>query len=286
MLVGQDGWVLTNRHVAPSVGPYRVVLSNGRNLHAVGVHQSKHHDLAIVKLDTDCEAPFDIQNQLAEQCHVGDEVWALGHPRGCRFSVSRGVMSNPHREIEGDYYIQTDVAINPGNSGGPLVDGRGDLVGIVTMMFAQSQGLGFAVPAHTASDYVRLVRRLVSQDVVKVPIDLLAKTEDKEQVASDTVRAAIDVLMQLGDSSIEEEDLEAGRFVVRRRNAKTIVSCSNEMLSVRGRVCMLGPAEQSNAALLSALLRLNGTTELGGATFHIENNALELGILRPTAWTT
>ncbi len=282
LVVGNDGWVLTNRHVAPSVGPYRVVLSSGKNVHAVGVHQSNHHDLAIVKVDLDHEAPFDIETDLSDGFHVGDEVWALGHPRGCRFSVSRGIISNPHREIDGDYYVQTDVAINPGNSGGPLVDREGRLVGVVTMMYAHSQGLGFAVPAHTASDYVRMVRRLVRQDVVKVPTELLAKTRDKEQVAPEIVRSAIDVLMQLGDASVEEERADEGHFKIRKKKGLIDVVCSDEVLTVRGRLSMLGKEELESGSFLAKLLRLNGTSELGGASFHLDGNALELGIRRPT----
>ncbi|MCB9598446.1 MAG: trypsin-like peptidase domain-containing protein [Sandaracinaceae bacterium] len=282
LVVGDDGWVLTNRHVAPSVGPYRVVLSSGKNVHAVGVHQSNHHDLAIVKVDLSHEAPFDIENDLADAYHVGEEVWALGHPRGCRFSVSRGIISNPHREIDGDYYVQTDVAINPGNSGGPLVDSAGRLVGVVTLMYAGSQGLGFAVPAHTASDYVRLVRRLVRQGVVKIPMELLAKTADKEQVAPEIVRSAVDVLMQIGDASVEEENAESGHFKIRKKKGLIDVVCSNEVLTVRGRVSMLGKEELDNGAFLTKLLRLNGTAELGGASFHLDGDALELGIRRPT----
>ena len=76
LVVGDDGWILTNRHVAPSVGPYRVVLANGQNVHAVGVHRSNHHDLAIVKIAAATESFFAIDTELADVYHVGEEVWA------------------------------------------------------------------------------------------------------------------------------------------------------------------------------------------------------------------
>lgn len=282
VVVGPDGWILTNRHVAPSVGPFRVILSDGRNVHGVGVHQSSHHDLAIVKVAVDTPAYFDLDDDLADDCTVGEEVWAIGHPRGCRFSVARGIISNPHREIDKDYYVQTDVSINPGNSGGPLVDRSGKLVGIVTLTYAMSQGLGFAVPAHTASDYVRMVRRLVRRNVVRIPEQLLAKAASEEKPAFEIVRSAIEVLMELGEIGVEEEDAESGFLKLVKRGGTVEVRCSDETLSVRGRVGMLGPTERGNAAFLAHLLSINGTQKLGGAAFHLDGDALEIGIMRPS----
>lgn len=283
VVVGADGWILTNRHVAPSVGPYRVILADGRNVRGVGVHQSSHHDLAIVKVAVETPNFFDVETDLADDFTVGEEVWAIGHPRGCRFSVARGIISNPHREIDKDYYIQTDVNINPGNSGGPLVDRSGALVGIVTMSYAYSQGLGFAVPGHTASDYVRMVRRLVRRGVVRVPDQLLAKAGAEEKPAWEIVRSAIDVLMEVGDVGIEEENPDEGFCKLVKGAATVQVRCSDDTLCVRGRVSVLGPTERANATFLAELLRINGSQKLGGASFHLDGDALELGIMRPTA---
>ncbi len=282
LVVGPDGWILTNQHVAPTIGPFRVILADGRNVHGVGVHQSAHHDLAIVKVAIETPDFFDLERDLAEEFHVGEEAWAIGHPRGCRFSVARGIISNPHREISGDYFVQTDVSINPGNSGGPLVDGQGRLIGIVTCTYAMSQGLGFAVPAHTASDYVRMVRRLVRREVVRVPEQLLAKAATEEKAAREIVQSAIDVLMEVGDVGMEEENLDSGYFKLTKRGAVIEVRCSDETLSVRGRVGILGPTERGNAAFLTQLLSLNGSQRLGGASFLLDGDALELGIMRPT----
>jgi hypothetical protein len=282
VVVGPDGWILTNRHVAPSVGPYRVILADGRNVNAVGVHQSAHHDLAIVKVGVDTPVHFDIENDLADDCTVGEEVWAIGHPRGCRFSVARGIISNPHREIDKDYYVQTDVSINPGNSGGPLVDRGGKLIGIVTLTYAMSQGLGFAVPAHTASDYVRMVRRLVRRNVVRIPEQLLAKSASDARPVFEIVRSAVDVLMELGQVGVEEENPETGHLKLVKRGGTVEVRCNDETLSVRGRVGMLGPTERGNARFLAHLLSINGTQKLGGAAFHLDGDALEVGIMRPS----
>lgn len=282
LVVGDDGWILTNKHVAPSVGPFRVILANGQNVHGVGVHQSAHHDLAIVKVGVATPDWFDTNRDVAEEYTVGEEVFALGHPRGCRFSVSRGIISNPHREFEKEYFVQTDVAINPGNSGGPLVSARGKLIGIVTMTLSWSQGLGFCVPGDTAADYVRYVRRLVRQNVVKIPEVLLANAQEAERPALEVVRGAIDVLAGAGKISIEEEKPEEGWAKLKRKNSEIEVKVENDTLRVWGRVAKFGPGERSNAKLLFQLLQKNNS-ELGGPCFYIDGeDDLRIGLVRPT----
>jgi len=81
---------------------------------------------------------------------VGDEVLAVGSPRKMYFSVSRGMVSFPNRYLDGVEYIQTDLPINAGNSGGPLVDREGHLVGIVSFILRDSQGISFALPIERA----------------------------------------------------------------------------------------------------------------------------------------
>src|SRR5512145_2539967 len=83
LLVGADGFVLTNKHVAPSLGPYRVLLADGKDVRGVGVHQSPHHDLAIVKINASPASFLDVGADVAGEYVVGEEVFALGHPRGC-----------------------------------------------------------------------------------------------------------------------------------------------------------------------------------------------------------
>jgi hypothetical protein len=282
LVVSPDGWILTNKHVAPSVGPFRVILANGQNVHGIGVHQSTHHDLALVKVAVPTTDWFDLSTDVAEEYTVGEEVFALGHPRGCRFSVSRGIISNPHREFEKEYFVQTDVAINPGNSGGPLVNAQGQLVGIVTMTLSWSQGLGFCVPGDTAADYVKYARRLVRQNVVKIPDALLASAAQAQRPAHEVVRSAIDALAEAGRLSIEEEKPEEGWLKLKRKNAELEVKVENDTLKVWGRVAKLGPGERSDAKLLLQLLQKNGT-ELGGPCFVVEgDDDLRVQFVRPT----
>lgn len=283
LVVGPDGWILTNKHVAPSVGPFRIILADGRDVQGVGIHQCTHSDLAIVKMGaTDLDA-FDIEASVAEDFHVGDDVYALGHPRGCRFSVARGILSNPHREIEKEFFAQADININPGNSGGPLVDKQGLLVGIVSGTLSNSQGLGLAVPGYVASDYVRQVRRLVRYGIVKIPAANLMNADADRPAAEVIVRDAVGSLVQAGKAAIKVDAPDEGHFQLEHRNSRIDVRCRDGLFTVAGSIIAMGPAERNNPKLLARILELNGTRELGGASFFLYEDSVYVGQMRPTA---
>ncbi|MDI1479853.1 trypsin-like peptidase domain-containing protein [Polyangium sp. y55x31] len=283
VVVSADGWILTNKHVAPSVGPFRVILADGRDVHGVGVHQCPHHDLAIIKIAARDLRPFELEGGVAEDLHVGEEVYALGHPRGCRFSVARGILSNPHRELEDQYFVQADVNINPGNSGGPLVDKQGSLVGIVSGTLSNSQGLGLAVPGYVAADYVRQVRRLVRYGVVKVPEAILAQAEAERPAAEQIVRDAVSALVQAGKAAIEIDAPDELHIQLKQKTLRVDVRCKDALFMVSGLVMAMGPVERANAKLLAKILELNGTRELGGASFSLLEEGIFVGLMRPTA---
>jgi len=282
LLCGADGWIVTNKHVAPNAGPFRVILADGRNVAGVGVHQSPHFDLAIVKIAIDTPDYFDLTQDVSDDFGVGTEVWAIGHPRGCRFSVSRGIVSNPYRLIDDEYFVQSDAAINPGNSGGPLLDARGHLVGIVSMMAANAQGLGFAVPAEVVADYVKQVRRLVSSQVVHVPTALLAEAQEKQHGTAGTARDGIEQLVATGRAEVEnlEEEELGGSMKLRRGKTQVDVRWDDGVLVARSRITALGPHEAADARLLYEVLELNSLPDLGGAAFGIRDGGIEVSMRR------
>ncbi|RYE87425.1 MAG: trypsin-like serine protease [Myxococcales bacterium] len=272
--VGSDGLVLTNRHVAPAAGPYRVVLSSGQNLRGLGLHQSPHFDLAVVRVATRVDEPFDLERDATDDYAVGTEVWALGHPRGCRNSVSRGIVSNPHRATDRDVFVQTDAGINPGNSGGPLLDSAGRLVGVVSAMLSNSQGIGFAVPSYLAADYVRTVRRLLRRGVISPGDDLLGPGAGDS--LDDVIHAGIDTFVVRGLGRVREDasrradvalQTDAGTVRVEWIDAALLISCA---------LGGVGPAEASSAPLLRRLLDANGSGELRGTTLGIRGDQLQV----------
>ncbi len=155
VVLAPDGYVLTNAHVVRGAKGVEVRFSDGARAHGDVVGADPTSDLAVVRLDHG-----DLQALLltdSATVRVGQVVIALGHPFGFERSVSLGVVSALERRLPSrdgavlDGLIQTDAAINPGNSGGPLVNARGEVVGINTAMLPFAQGIGFAIPSSTAS---------------------------------------------------------------------------------------------------------------------------------------
>jgi serine protease Do len=154
VLISPDGYIVTNNHVIDGAVDIRVTMSNRKILTAKLVGADPLTDLAVIKIEgKDLPSiPWGDSTEL----RPGQTVLAFGNPYGFRFTVTRGIVSalnrpNPfsdNRRKPGEF-IQTDAAINPGNSGGPLVDARGEVVGINTFLVSPSgtfSGMGFAIP--------------------------------------------------------------------------------------------------------------------------------------------
>jgi len=182
VVLSADGYVLTNAHVARSTGPLRVRLPGAAVSRAELVGADDRTDLAVVRMPAGGPPPLELAD--SRRLQVGQLVMAIGNPLGFDRSVSLGVVSALFRELptgqggvlEG--LIQTDAAVNPGHSGGPLLDMDGRVVGINTAMIAPGRGIGFAVPAHTAS-WVAVV--LIQHGEVRRPyLGIFARGEDLE----------------------------------------------------------------------------------------------------------
>ena len=132
-----------------------VTLINGTQYTATISQLSEHYDLALLNLpESNC--PF-IEPGNSNRLRQGDPVYTVGHPVGLRHSVTSGIISG-FREHAGVRYIQTDAPINPGNSGGPLIDRNGEVVGVNTMILADTEGIGFAIPIEVVVDEFHLGR--------------------------------------------------------------------------------------------------------------------------------
>jgi len=155
VIVRQDGFVLTNKHVVEGADEIIVMFANNQTTTANVIGTDPHTDLAVIKVSAQ-GLPV-IPELSEEQPRVGDVALAIGNPFGLGHSVSQGIISAFSRSIitnsPYDDFIQTDAAISPGNSGGALVDHAGRLLGINTMIYSQSggsEGIGFAIPADIA----------------------------------------------------------------------------------------------------------------------------------------
>jgi serine protease Do len=141
--------LLTNAHVACSPGEtLRVILRDGRETMGGVVKSDAEIDLALVQVGTPFAAPLPLGD--AGELSVGDRVVLVGNPMGMEFTVHEGIVSSLSRSILGVAYVQLDAKINPGNSGGPVLDGRGRVVGVVSMKHPHAEGLGLALPINYA----------------------------------------------------------------------------------------------------------------------------------------
>jgi len=152
VVINSDGTILTNNHVVEGASEIVVTTSDKQEYKARVVGLDPKTDLAVIKMDT--KGPFKAAVLGdSEATRVGEWVIAIGNPFGLSNTVTAGIVSAKGRIIGAgpyDDFIQTDAPINPGNSGGPLINMKGEVIGINTAILPNGQGIGFAIPIHTA----------------------------------------------------------------------------------------------------------------------------------------
>ena len=159
VLIGSEGYILTNQHVVDGADEILIALADGRGSQAEVVGEDRDTDIAILQVPITGLAGI----RIAENpVRVGDVALAIGNPLNVGQTVTMGIVSATGRNRLGlstfENFIQTDAAINPGNSGGALINAHGELIGINTAIFSQqvgAQGIGFAIPISLALDIMR-----------------------------------------------------------------------------------------------------------------------------------
>ncbi len=159
-ILDKQGLILTNNHVIDNAQRIEVTLSDKHKYKAERIGVDKNHDLALIKINAPNLVPAVLSD--SNGLIVGQRVYAIGNPFGLNGTMTRGIISSI-RSIRGpqnnpiEDAIQTDAAVNPGNSGGPLLNSRGEVIGITTLIASnpnggadQSAGIGFAIPINTA----------------------------------------------------------------------------------------------------------------------------------------
>lgn len=176
-----QGYVLTNNHVIAHAADIQVLLYDGRIAKASLVGADEESDLAVLKIDASSLPVIRMADQ--QQVRPGDVVLAIGNPLGLNQTVTMGIVSAIGRQLNSssaEDFIQTDAAINLGNSGGALVNAKGELVGINTLLIgkaAGAEGIGFAIPVTTAKKVLdqiittgHVVRGWIGADYAFVPV--------------------------------------------------------------------------------------------------------------------
>jgi serine protease Do len=202
VIIRPDGYILTNEHVVLQSGKIQVQLADERKFDARLVGADPDSDLAVLKVDAPANLPY-LPLGNSDDLMIGETVIAIGNPFGLSHTVTTGVVSALNRSLNTDgrtYYdfIQTDASINPGNSGGPLLNIRGELIGINTAIYGKAQGIGFAIPSSRAK---RIVHGLISYGSVEAPwIGLVVQTLTPELAAHFSLSGKQGVLVRAVES--------------------------------------------------------------------------------------
>ena len=212
-----DGFVMTNAHVVEGADEVIVTLPDKREFKAKIIGADKRSDVAVVKIEATGLPAVKIGDM--NRLKVGEWVMAIGSPFGLENTVTAGIVSAKQRDT-GDYlpFIQTDVAINPGNSGGPLINMRGEVVGINSQIYSRSggfQGISFAIPIDEAarvSDQLRSSGK-VTRGRIGVQIDRVTK-EVAESIGLGKAQGALVRGVESG-APAEKAGIEAGDIITK-----------------------------------------------------------------------
>ncbi|MBL9000722.1 MAG: Do family serine endopeptidase [Phycisphaerae bacterium] len=250
VIVSDDGRILTNNHVIHDAETITVKLSDGRELPAALTGADPETDLAVIKIEASGLTAARIGSSDALQ--PGDWVVAVGSPFGLDHTVTAGVVSAKSRADVGlntfEDFIQTDAAINPGNSGGPLINLRGEVVGINSAIRSAgggNNGIGFAIPSST---FVRVMDSLIASGKVErgyLGVSTQALTADlATSLNADNPRGAL-VAEVVPDAPADKAGLRSGDIIT-AVNGRTVGS-SRELVNTVGG---LSPGEEAAITIL------------------------------------
>ncbi len=186
VIINGDGTILTNNHVVDGASDIVVTMSDKQEYKARVLGRDPKTDLAVIKIEGKGAFKAAVLGD-SEAIRVGEWVVAIGNPFGLSNTVTAGIVSAKGRFIGAgpyDDFIQTDAPINPGNSGGPLINMKGEVIGINTAIYTNAQGIGFAIPIHTAKT---LLPELVSKGTVTrgfIGVNIQDVTDDLAQSLS------------------------------------------------------------------------------------------------------
>ena len=216
-IVSADGYVMTNAHVVDGADEVIVTLTDKREFKAKIVGTDKRTDVAVVKIEASGLPAVGIGD--INRLRVGEWVMAIGSPFGLENTVTAGIVSAKQRDT-GDYlpFIQTDVAINPGNSGGPLINMRGEVVGINSQIYSRSggfMGISFAIPIDEAMRVSEQLRASGRVTRGRIGVQIGQVTRDvAESLGLGKQQGALVTGVEAG-SPAEKAGIEAGDIITR-----------------------------------------------------------------------
>lgn len=230
-IISTDGLLITNNHVAGDCEKITITLQDGRTYQPIVVGLDSYTDLAVLKIDAEGLKALSFAD--SDHLQVGQMAIAVGNPFGFNYTVTAGVVSALGRTLRSetgrmiDNVIQTDAALNPGNSGGPLVNSRGEVIGVNTAIIAMAQGLCFAVSSNLtryvvgklvlegkvkraflgiAGQTVNLSERIVSYNKLEVKSGVYVAEKDRYEGVYNTDLFRSDIIVGLNENPIQSVD--------------------------------------------------------------------------------
>lgn len=236
-IISEDGYILTNHHVIENSDGISVYVDD-TEYSAELVGSDKYQDIALLKITTKSKLKA-VSLDNTNQYKVGDKVIAIGNPYGLGLSVSSGIISAINRNIRGiglDNLIQIDASINKGNSGGPLFDCIGNLIGINTMMYFDTQstndknGIGFAIPVNTISNIVDKLKEFGYIQYGWIGINGNDANEDIFKILNSKRQTGVFVIETIKDAPADRGGILVGDIIV--SYAGKHVSTFNQLLTM------------------------------------------------------
>lgn len=216
-IINEEGYVVTNYHVINGAQEVKVIFSDGKEVNAKVINYDAERDIAVIKITDDVKMPGIAQLGDSSTVKAGEEVIAIGNPLGKEFSstVTKGIVSSPNRKMKTENgnvldYIQTDAAINPGNSGGPLINSKGEVIGINTAkkVGEDIEGIGFAIPINEVKT------RLGSLSKPILKLGITARTVTPELAKENKLEEGVYVVGVQEFSPAEKAGLKIGDLIV------------------------------------------------------------------------
>ena len=233
VVIDTRGYAVTNFHVVDGVREIEVTLASGRTVAARLISHVRRTDLAIIKIDTVDPLPV-IQLGTSDDLLTGETVLALGNAFGYEHTVTRGIISALHRNVDVsptqryEDLIQTDASINPGNSGGPLLNIKGEMIGINVAVRAGAQGIGFAIPVDSV---LRIVTGLLSVERIDhtwhgivcrtCGTSAIIESVHRQSPAETIGMRAGDVILRVGDRTVTSQ-LDIERALLGRKAGEIV----------------------------------------------------------------
>ncbi len=223
-VISGGGLILTNSHVVRGATGIKVLLPEGGNYLAEVIAADPYKDLALLRVGGASVKPLKLGD--SDKLRVGELVFAIGSPLGLPGpTVTMGVVSAVGRTITGrnitlEDMIQTDAAINPGNSGGPLVNSRGEVVGVTTAIIPYAQGIGFAIPVNTAKRFVDMVRKYGRPVRAWIGVYVAQVTKELAATYGLPVSEGLVVAKVVPGTPAEEVGIKVGDIIVKANEVK------------------------------------------------------------------